>query len=64
MRYLIRCGACGEDAPVVGTLLSELSERVAAFQAAHEHAEGAFVLDPAPGQPATATIALQTLLAV
>ena len=63
MRYLIRCGKCGEDAPVVGTLLSELSEHVATFQAAHDHAEGAFVLESAPGQPEV-TPALQALLAV
>ena len=63
MRYLIRCGACGEDAPVAGELLSELSEHVAAFQADHNHAEGAFVLEPTPGGPAVSP-ALQTLLAV
>ena len=63
MRYLIRCGACGEDAPVVGELLSELSEHVAAFQSDHKHAEGAFVLEPTAGGP-TVNAALQTLLAV
>ena len=46
----------------MGTLLSELSEHVAAFQSDHDHAEGAFVLESAPGQRAIAP-ALTVLLA-
>ena len=48
MRYAIRCGGCGMDAPLVGELLSALSEQVVAFQADHAHAEGVFAIDVAP----------------
>jgi len=52
MGYLIRCGSCGQDAPLAGELLSDLSDQLLAFQSdhdhGHDHAEPQFVVDRAP----------------
>ena len=44
--YVIRCAGCSEDAPLVGELLIDLSEKVVAFQRVHHHARCAVTVEP------------------
>ena len=45
---MIRCGECGEHAPLVGELLSDLSQQLVAFSGRHSHGAGSLIVDPAP----------------
>ena len=44
--YVVRCAGCGEDAPLAGELLSDLSDKVVAFQRVHHRARCKVTVEP------------------
>ena len=58
VRYAIRCGICRTQVPLVGQLLSALSDEVTDFMAAHDHENRDFAVVPVVPEVAVTLTAL------